>query len=475
MRADESGFGIVESMVAITLLAVALLGLAQLMFGAMSALEATRRRSVFVEVATAQMERIRATPYDEVCVTSAQLAASGIYTGTSFEGRTAAGPATATATCSVEPRSDEPTTDRSTAHTVRRWVTFTDTAGGGGSSSERFKRLTVEVAWQDQSGADRSLRLASVLYPGGRGDEPVGNARPVAVASASPESGALAGDSISFSASGSSDAEGDALTYRWDFGDGSAPVAGANVVHAYSSPGAYSAQVEVTDPAGAVAYAVVDVSVGAASGNFPPNAVLTTASATTGTAPLTVVVDASGSSDPDLGDAIVEYRIEWGDGTPPTTGSISASHDYNTVGTFDIVLTVTDTGGLTARASLTVTTVPLDCAITGGSFRNPSTNTVTNDIKVNGSGRPSNSSFSFQSTTNSACTTLRASLPLASGSSLVANLTLQDDAGGTRTWAGTASTGNRFSLGAGQVGVLRATSTGGGPEVQRGIDFTVRR
>lgn len=53
------------------------------------------------------------------------------------------------------------------------------------------------------------------------------------------------GDPQRFSA-GATDADGDSLTYRWDFGDG-ASGAGAMVEHAYSSAGTYTAVVTVSD------------------------------------------------------------------------------------------------------------------------------------------------------------------------------------------------------------------------------------
>ena len=53
------------------------------------------------------------------------------------------------------------------------------------------------------------------------------------------------GDPQRFSAA-ASDADGDTLTYRWDFGDGSTG-AGALVEHAYAKAGTYTAVVTVSD------------------------------------------------------------------------------------------------------------------------------------------------------------------------------------------------------------------------------------
>jgi PKD repeat protein len=71
---------------------------------------------------------------------------------------------------------------------------------------------------------------------------------PTAVANATP-SAAVPGQSINFSGSGSSDIDGDALTYAWSFDDGGSAT-GAAVSHAFSAAGTHSATLTVTDPTG---------------------------------------------------------------------------------------------------------------------------------------------------------------------------------------------------------------------------------
>ncbi|MFJ2715628.1 ThuA domain-containing protein [Streptomyces sp. NPDC087437] len=65
---------------------------------------------------------------------------------------------------------------------------------------------------------------------------------------------------VSFSATGE-DADGDALTYSWDFGDGTTGT-GAKPQHTYRANGTYTATVTVTDPSGYTATANVHVVVG---------------------------------------------------------------------------------------------------------------------------------------------------------------------------------------------------------------------
>lgn len=71
---------------------------------------------------------------------------------------------------------------------------------------------------------------------------------------------ATAGSPVAFSSSGNDPDPGDALTYRWTFDDG-ASATGASVTHAFTTAGAHSATVTVTDPTGLHATARVTVAV----------------------------------------------------------------------------------------------------------------------------------------------------------------------------------------------------------------------
>src|SRR6185295_3675439 len=52
---------------------------------------------------------------------------------------------------------------------------------------------------------------------------------------------------VQFSSAGSSDPDGDPLTFSWDFGDGSAVSTAANPSHVYQNAGPYTAQLTVSD------------------------------------------------------------------------------------------------------------------------------------------------------------------------------------------------------------------------------------
>ena len=87
--------------------------------------------------------------------------------------------------------------------------------------------------------------------------------------------------------------------------------------------------------------------------NRPPVAVVQ-ASPVTGNAPLTVVFDGSGSSDPEL--TTLVYSWDFGDGT--TSTETSPVHTYTAAGTYQAVLTVTDQRNGSASQPVTITVNP---------------------------------------------------------------------------------------------------------------------
>ncbi|MEP7283429.1 MAG: PKD domain-containing protein [Rubrivivax sp.] len=86
----------------------------------------------------------------------------------------------------------------------------------------------------------------------------------------------------------------------------------------------------------------------------PPTAILS-ATPTSGTVPLTVAFSAAGSSDPD--GSIVGFTWTFGDGG--SASGATASHTYQSAGTFTAQLRVTDDSGLSATRSTTITVAPV--------------------------------------------------------------------------------------------------------------------
>ncbi|WP_273567547.1 PKD domain-containing protein [Maribacter halichondriae] len=109
--------------------------------------------------------------------------------------------------------------------------------------------------------------------------------------------------------------------------------------------------------AGSARYGDLVVSKGSAPGDGPTAVVL--ASPTNGAAPLTVGFTGSGSTDDQPG---LSHSWDFGDGSP-VSNVADPDHEYTSVGTFDAVLTVTDSDGQTDSGTvrITVTGEPGSC------------------------------------------------------------------------------------------------------------------
>jgi glucose/arabinose dehydrogenase len=102
-----------------------------------------------------------------------------------------------------------------------------------------------------------------------------GNRSPVAVARANKKWGA-APLTVAFDGSGSSDPDGEALSYDWNFGDGSAHSTAANPTHAFGT-GTYLVTLKVTDSRGASTTDGMRID----AGNNPPLAGIDTPTSST--------------------------------------------------------------------------------------------------------------------------------------------------------------------------------------------------
>ncbi|WP_431934014.1 carbohydrate-binding protein [Nonomuraea jabiensis] len=113
-------------------------------------------------------------------------------------------------------------------------------------------------------GTGGNQALYRIEYLGGA------NRNPVAKAAADKTSG-KAPLTVAFSSAGSSDPEGGALTYSWDFGDGATSTQ-ANPSHTYSANGTFRPTLTVRDPQGLTGTASLVITVG----NTAPTVTLTT-------------------------------------------------------------------------------------------------------------------------------------------------------------------------------------------------------
>lgn len=105
----------------------------------------------------------------------------------------------------------------------------------------------------------------SALY---RIENATGGRSPIAEASSNKTSG-VAPLKVKFSSAGTTDGDGDALTYAWDFGDGGRSTA-ADPTYTYRKNGTYVATLTAKDPTGRTGSASVHVTVG----NTAPTVVL---------------------------------------------------------------------------------------------------------------------------------------------------------------------------------------------------------
>lgn len=139
---------------------------------------------------------------------------------------------------------------------------------------------------------------------------------------------------VDLDGSGSADPDGSALTYAWNFGDGTLAT-GARVQHIFERAGVYNVSLKVTDAEGKQGEALVAVR--ALGGPV----VRWKTSRLSGPEPLRLTASAAGSLDPDGG--TVEYAWDFGDGARAV--GEAATHTYRRGGSFPLLLTVTDDEG----------------------------------------------------------------------------------------------------------------------------------
>lgn len=131
------------------------------------------------------------------------------------------------------------------------------------------------------------------------------NRPPTASATASPLFGPLP-LAVRFDASGSTDPDGDTLTFDWNFGDGSPHATTAIATHTYSVAGRFVAPVTVND--GHAHASVASVTIDA--GNTPPSATVVSPSATARFAVGQTITLSGTGSDPEDG-ALPAARLTW--------------------------------------------------------------------------------------------------------------------------------------------------------------------
>lgn len=169
---------------------------------------------------------------------------------------------------------------------------------------------------------------------------------------------ACAGDGVRFSAAGSSDSPAEPLRYRWDFGDGTT-AEGAAVTHAYGRGGDFQVRLTVDDGRGTSCS--TDTTAATIRVNSPPVAKADPEAAKCAVdalEPLSVILSAIGSSDPDFDP--LSYRWDFGDGA--TAEGVWISHPYARGGRYTATLTVDDGAGTACSTAAAVVPVRVNRA-----------------------------------------------------------------------------------------------------------------
>ena len=151
------------------------------------------------------------------------------------------------------------------------------------------------------------------------------------------------------------DPEDEALTYEWDFGDGSAKGAGDDVLHTFAAPGAYDVELTVKDPHGGTASSGWR-STSMATANAAPTVEIA-ADPTSGSAPLPVQFS-SRAKDPEGGSLL--YRWAFGDGG--FSAEADPLHTFTAAGSYAVMLEVTDHRGAKTTATTTITVTAVQAA-----------------------------------------------------------------------------------------------------------------
>jgi PKD repeat protein len=186
------------------------------------------------------------------------------------------------------------------------------------------------------------------------------------------------GDAVTFDASGSSDADGDSLTFRWSFdGHPSVESPTPQLTHAFAVADTHSVELTVEDGNGGHDTYSETITVG----NHVPTAAFTYTPA----APHVgdpVAFDASGSSDADGEPLTYTWRI---DGTPAAGLSTPQYvHAFATSGPHTVELSVSDPSGVADTHSETITVSSSNHAPTAAFTYSPSAPRPGNSVTFDG-------------------------------------------------------------------------------------------
>jgi len=237
-----------------------------------------------------------------------------------------------------------------------------------------------------------------------------------------------AGQSITFSGSGSTGPTGQTLSYAWNFGDGTTGT-GVSPTHSYTTAGGYTVSLTVTDSSGGTSAAATTTATILAAPVANPGGPYT------GTVGHSITFNGSGTTGPS--GQTLSYAWNFGDGATGT--GVSPTHSYATAGTYTVTLTVTDGVGGSSTSTTTATILTAPVASAGG----PYTGNVGQSITFNSSGTtgPSGQTLSYawnfgDGTTGNGVSPTHS---YSSAGSFTVSLTVTDSVGGSSTATTTAT------------------------------------
>ena len=214
----------------------------------------------------------------------------------------------------------------------------------------------VTVTATDSRGASTSRSCGSITVTSGGGNNP-----PV-ISSCIPPSTVQVGTTATINYA-ISDPDGDSFTVSVNWGDGSTSNGGtSSASHIYSSTGTFSVTITATDSRGAsTSRSCGTITVTPTGGNDPPTITSCSLASSSispgGTATVNYAI-----TDPN-GDTYTAL-VNWGDSISSTGSSTTASHTYPNTGSFNILLTATDSRG--AASSLSCGTLTVSSGGCGG-------------------------------------------------------------------------------------------------------------
>lgn len=158
---------------------------------------------------------------------------------------------------------------------IDNWTDHAPTENSGTIALAAGQRVNIRLEYYEQAGgalirlqwASASTPKAIVpklqLFPAAENSAPRIASAPTAIPNP-----ATTSDTVAFSVA-ATDADGESLTYQWDFGDGSLAT-GLNTSHRFSAPGTYNSTVTVSDPRNGTATQSVSVVVTSPANPPPP-------------------------------------------------------------------------------------------------------------------------------------------------------------------------------------------------------------